>query len=81
MVSLSSLSSLVSIGFLVYYKRLIATIRSEMGFLSESLTLLMPLFLLLFKALCAEKSREGQVEFSVAFILAGSFSAVLLLGG
>lgn len=80
MVLLPSLSSPVSIGFPVYYKRLTAIISSEMGFLSDSLPLLC-LFLLLFKALCAEKSREGQIEFSVPFILAGSFSVVLLLDG
>lgn len=83
MVPLPSLSSPESLGFPVYDKGLMAIIRSEMGFMSDSLPLLMPLFslLLLFKALCAAKSREGQVEFSVAFILAGSFSAALLLDG
>lgn len=57
MVPLSSLSSPVSVGFPAYYERLIAITRSEMGFLSASLPLLMLLFLS--KALCAEKSREG----------------------
>lgn len=43
-VPLPSLSSPGSIGFPVYYKRLIATIRSEMGLLSDSLPLLMAFF-------------------------------------
>lgn len=43
MVPLPSLSSPVSLGFPVCYKRLIAIIRSEMGFLSDSLPLLKPL--------------------------------------
>lgn len=33
----------------------------------------------LFKALYAEKSRKGQIKFSVAFILAWSYSVELLL--
>lgn len=52
MVLLPSLSSPVSIGFPVYYKRLFAIVSSEMGFLSDSLSLLMPLSFVVQGTLC-----------------------------
>jgi len=47
------------------------------GFLISPLSSPGTTFLL--KALCADKSRGGQIECSAAFILAWSYSVVLLL--